>query len=227
MMLYKHASSWPADNSAASVHSGIMCKFYLQHGKLSCETMNGTAELAVEFCEVLCWLSVACRGNDDPVIQPEICVPQVIELSEDHLIVRPTYSALKQDECGTCWQSIFWNTAVTMGYPIPTRHPGVQGLEIDLELMTGLTLITRATMYGEILMLKGLCNMFVPTLAVGNSIVWHYLLNDDFSWMSHNHAEKSCKSIASIGFDEMKSATRHFVGWTTASRLNLGERFHV
>lgn len=77
-------------------------------------------------------------------------------------------------------------------------------------------------MYGKVLMLKGDCNMFVPTLVSATTIVWHYMLNEDLSWMSHNQAEEKCQTIARIDFETLETATTHYVGWLPVAEINTG-----
>lgn len=55
--------------------------------------------------------------------------------------------------------------------------------------------------------------MFAPVLQVGASIIWHYLVNEDYSWMSHALAKEHCSSLALVDCTSLESS-RHFVGWT-------------
>lgn len=88
--------------------------------------------------------------------------------------------------------------------------------------MTNLTMINRAMMYGDVLMLKGLCNLFVPTLVKNKSLVWHYILEEEFAELSHNKAQEVCREIVPISLEDLGSFETHYVGWTTSSKLNLG-----
>lgn len=191
----------------------------LENGWLSCTAFADVGAYAVEVCEILCWLSAACRFNPSGTSGeacPRFCRPIVAPApsAETTFLVRPGYHALYDKTAtskeGACWQPIFWNPTVTEGYPIP-RTSYLTGLQIGLEVMAGLTEISRATMYGDILMLKGLCNMFVPTAVIGTSVMWHYMLNEDLSWMSHNRAEEVCKNVAKIDFNVLETATAHYV----------------
>lgn len=188
----------------------------------------------VEVCEILCWLSAACRANTSSGTDesgPAICLPKLSrarteDLAQPVLLVehecRPIHGESIVQEQGTCWKLILWNPTVTLGYPIPTREPSVKGLQIDLKLMTNLCEISRAMLYGKFLMLKGVCNMLVPTAVSATSIVWHYMLNKDLSWMSHNHAEEVCQNVAEVGFEKLETATTHYVGWLPVAEINTG-----
>lgn len=165
---------------------------------------------------------------------PQMCFPEVYSPLRMRLLqpdsrtigIKPRCERLAREErteSGTCWHSIFWNPTIVLGYPIPARDNGIQGLQISLGLMSSLTMITRAMMYGNVLMLKGLCNMFVPTSVHKKSVVWHYILEEDFAELSHNKAGEVCKAIAPITLEDLSSFEIHYVGWTTSSRLNLGK----
>ncbi|KAM0715862.1 hypothetical protein Q7P37_008376 [Cladosporium fusiforme] len=206
-------------------NSGVVIDLLLWSGELSCAAHADAFTSAVEACEIICWLSLACRANPHNLPGggcPAICLPKITCHPAPFIIVEPEYSCLEHNASeGACWQSIFWNPVVTMGYPIPGRDSSIKGLQIDLEVMARLTEISQAMMYDDILMLKGLCNMFVPTAVFGTSVLWHYVLNADFSWMSHNRAEEECKIIAKLDLKALESATTHFVGWLPVSELNI------
>jgi hypothetical protein len=221
--------------SSALTDFGIKFQVSLLQGWLLWSLEAESAELVVEVSEILCFLSTVCRTsrhNEHGEPSMEVCFPRVSQSSSEGssqplLHVEPEYEPLC-DNAGTsdlangaCWRPIFWNPVVAIGYPIPAREPLSPGLQISLQLLGGLTHISRALMYDDILMLKGFCNMLVPTKHTGTAVVWHYILNEDFAWMSHNRAEEICKNVAKIDFQNLDAATSHFVGWVTSSQLNV------
>jgi hypothetical protein len=88
--------------------------------------------------------------------------------------------------------------------------------------MTTLGCATTATMYGRYILFKGLCSALIPVLRVGSSIMWHYVVNEDLSWMSHNVLDTQSNALPDLTFDEVNNAT-HFVGWSGSVTEKIGE----
>lgn len=169
---------------------------------------------------MLAWLSVACRSAERENLMV-YCSPVVtvnlggwgINIGHEISDIEEVDSAVLPSSLSppSCWRRIFNNAAITYGYPILRRTEAEKGLRISLEMMTTLAQTSYATIYDGTLLLKGLCSMYVPVLQTASSIVWHYLLNDDLSWMSHDQAQKNCQEIAQIDFSAL-SKSNHFVG---------------
>ena len=228
-------------------HHGGLVSFCLQHRKFAdlllvikdatltitleqsqtvIEAKSPSTVCLVEIGEVFTWLSAACRDSGE-ANKIALCVPSL----------EPTWGAFRgrctmtnvpdqePDVLGTemCWHRIFNNPVITEGYPIPRRTQEERGLQISLDIMTTLACTQRATMYeGTLLLLKGLCSMFVPVLKAGSSIVWHYLMNEDLSWISHDAAKQYCSTTALIDSTTLSECT-HYVGWTREADLLTGE----
>ena len=184
----------------------------------------------VEVGEILAWLSAACRSSaqhdritstvpyvyssvgDDPIVL------KCSELDRDPTL--PTNSEINSH----CWEAIFKNPVICHGYPIGLRRNDEKGLRIPVDIMTTLACATTAVMYGRILILKGLCSMFVPVLKLGSSIIWHYLVNEDLSWLSHNASESLPDLVRDLKFADLHSCS-HYVGWSRKVHEVIGEWF--
>ena len=110
---------------------------------------------------------------------------------------------------------------VCQGYPVQHRVAGAEGLQVTVDIMSTLACITTAVMYGELLLLKGLCSMFVPVLRLDSSIVWHYLANDDYSRMSHNSFEYLADVVRGLDFAVLQERS-HYVGWSREVHQIIG-----
>ena len=194
-------------------------------------TAIASAHLLVEIGEVLSWLSAACRSSTQErkmmYCSPDIHADggsYIVHIKQTFLEIpdADTICAAEDGKSDCCWHKIFNNATVTNGYPIPPRTNQEKGLQIPIDMMAQLACARRATMYNGSLLLKGLCSMFVPVLQNGSSIVWHYLMNENYAWMSHEQAQESCARITSIDFTALASST-HYVGWTRNAELLAGE----
>ncbi|KAK5745366.1 hypothetical protein LTR17_001527 [Elasticomyces elasticus] len=122
----------------------------------------------------------------------------------------------------TCWHRMFQNPAIAAGYPIPIRTHGQQGLEVPLDMMARLGETPRVVLYDDVTILKGFSSLFAPTRCVGDSIVWHYLVNRNGSRISHNDGEEASRGTnRAINSSTMETA-RHFVGWTANAEQMAG-----
>lgn len=181
----------------------------------------------IEFGEVICWLAAACRTSDcqrqmiycAPNLSLDAARVKCSVLSDEHANFEGLQPAAESE---TCWHRIFNNASITCGYPIARRGPDEKGQQISLELMAALACTYRATIFHNHLLLKGLCSMFVPIMMTRSSIVWHYLFNDDLTWMSSNVAWDDGRKVAKIDFSRL-SDSKHFVGWTSRAKPVIGQ----
>lgn len=184
----------------------------------------------IELGEVLCWLTATCRSL---AVQNQMAYCMLL-VTVDTLqstlmrcygidVAMTAPMELKEDvESANCWRRIFNNAPITYGYPIMRRNSEDKGLQISLQMMVVLASTHRASMFRGYLLLKGLCSMFVPIIKTTSSIVWHYLLNDDLSWMSSNGAWDDGREVAKIDVSSL-SSLKHFVGWTSICRSSIGQ----
>ncbi len=173
----------------------------------------------IEVAEIVCWLSAACQTSTRPN-EVVLCTPEIVREPADaivvveHKLTPAVTSDITAGQPENCWHRIFSNSAIVHGYPIAPRRPGQKGLRIPLDMMALLACTPRATSYAGQLLLKGVCSMFVPVLTTATSVIWHYVLNDDFSLMSHDQVQTVSDASTTIGFNDIESM-EHYVGWTT------------
>ncbi|KAH0595471.1 hypothetical protein MHUMG1_06646 [Metarhizium humberi] len=144
---------------------------------------TGVAETIVEVGEVYGWMIAALRSG------PGDAVTSVIPaLESDANNFEPTFrvnfrlqfSHSPLRVAGQCWQDLFRNPAVVLGYPVRRRQPGQEpGLESSLYTLAALVGTRRIAVFCGKMFLKGFCTMLVPTKYTGDTVHWHVLFNED------------------------------------------------
>lgn len=126
---------------------------------------------------------------------------------------------------GSCWHPLFRNPIIVKGYPILARVNGEKGLEIPLNMMAGLGEASRVTNFDGGLLIKGFSTMFCPTQRMKNSLLWHFLYNDDGSRMPYLSADNISGGRLSI--QDVDSPflehSRHFLGWASSVEIHAGK----
>ena len=183
-----------------------------------------------EVGELLGWLGAILRtsGREGVIAYS---VPRIEKLSTAALTFNLTFdiSPLHQTHetnirNGTCWHSLFNNPVIAKGYPIPKRA-GERGLEIPLSYMAQLAQTYRATIFGGRLALKGCITMFIPTQRLGNSVLWHFLINQDESRMTFlKPQELGLEQLSSEVVDySCLDSVRNFLGWSSHVEIQTGK----
>lgn len=175
----------------------------------------------LETAEASIWLSTSCRAA------AKDCVQNVrTSILRDHP-ERPSITITNQitdddsSSSAVCWHGMFRNPVIAEAYPIPGRDVGERGLELSVELMLSLACAFWAVTYNGSLVLKGVSTMLVPTLKMGESVVWHLRANTDGSRLSYNSVSGS-SCIRDLD-DAIFAGARHFVGWTTSTEYLVGK----
>ena len=222
LCIYHHTNP----SSAHVVPGGsFTVNFTLAHTEI--EVTNSDYSYMVEFGEIISWLSIVCQQESSPdgiaymfpsVSRHDISGRYIIT----HEAIESGWEPIDGPESCLCWQNIFKNAKVCKGYPIMPRLNNERGLQIPLDIMATLGCATTATLYGKHLVLKGLCSVFLPMLKVGTSITWHYLANEDLSWMSYDVVHDRAHVISNIQFNDISNLT-HFVGWSRSVQETIGE----
>lgn len=137
------------------------------------------ADQTEQAAEVCIWLAVACRaGPHEQTIS--LSSPQ-LDVVSDRLIVAldsiPVVPGLAPND--QCWFNMVNNPVIANGYPVPKREePSKQkGLEVSLGLMAALAHADWVTTFDNTLLLKGSISALVPMKEIGESVVWHFLIN--------------------------------------------------
>ena len=177
--------------------------------------------------ELLAWIGAAVRESplsyemaySTPQIFYEITSGPIFVL--DAVIELLDYDGIEWPLNGTCWHHLVRNPVIVKGFPIPRRGNEERGLEIPLELMASLGKSSRATIFGQGLVMKGYSTMLVPIKRIKKSVVWHFLCNEDETRIPYLDANKFCHNRLST--EELDSSdlevARNFVGWSSSVHL--------
>lgn len=176
----------------------------------------------LEACEVLCWAATVCRSSSTSSICR--CSSRLhTQGNAYHLDISPLTGQIEGVETnanGMCWTKMFNNPMLVDGYPIPSREDNEAGLEISIDLMSVLADAHRATVFDGWLILKGFCTMLVHVARQASSSTWHFLGNNDLSWICYSKAQPFASPG---GCFEYLNQSRHFVGWTHDGICTAGE----
>lgn len=126
---------------------------------------------------------------------------------------------------GQCWHGLFQNPVVVLGYPTRNRTIEERGLEMPIEMMATLVGCDRITTFAGKFYIKNFNKMLVLTKQIGDMLIWHYLCNDDGSYISYTDPRVRAMSspIASdVDISTLESA-RHVVGWCSHVRSYAGK----
>lgn len=204
-------------SSLASLH-GTKVSF---DGTRTFIDIHGDPLHLLETAEASVWLSTSCRAATKDCVQNA----RTSVLRDDP--ERPSFTSTNQitdddsSSSAVCWHGMFRNPVIAEAYPMPGRDMGEKGLELSVELMLSLACAFWAVTYNESLVLKGVSTMLVPTLKIGDSVVWHLRANTDGSRLSYNSGSSS-SCIRDLD-DAIFAGARHFVGWTTSTEYLVGK----
>ncbi|KAH7175958.1 hypothetical protein EDB81DRAFT_615971, partial [Dactylonectria macrodidyma] len=203
--------------------SVVKCLFRKSHLDVQVE---GTADAIAEIGEQIAWLGAALRQSCTesglatcrPKIQtsvpsagPAICTIRfaIEEISAD----------TKPPGAGQCWHKLFQNPVVVGGYPIPRRTKYDSGLEIPLNIMSGLTKCPRINRFLGRHFLKGFSTALVPMKRLSDAILWHLYYSPDGSRLPYpdldamDHVDTDLKDL---------TRARHIVGWCSEAKFYAG-----
>ncbi|KAH6714370.1 hypothetical protein BKA61DRAFT_575142 [Leptodontidium sp. MPI-SDFR-AT-0119] len=171
-------------------------------------TASGSLPSVAEVGEVLGWLGAILRTSGaEGVIA--YSVPRTEKLTTAALTFNLIFdiSSLQQIHDtkiskGTCWHALFNYPVIAKEYPIPKRADE-KGLEIPLNYMARLGQAYRSTIFSSRFVLKGCITMFIPAQRLDNSVLWHFLINQDKSRMSYLKVEELGlnKILSAISWD--------------------------
>lgn len=128
---------------------------------------------------------------------------------------------------GNCWGDLLnRGIVVAARFPVPRRATQVAGLEASLEVMAALAGTTYLVNFRGRTFIKGFSTILVVTQVTDTVIVWHFLHNDDGTYISY--ADSRLPSIESSGVSlalDYSSLVkrRHILGWSPRAESNAGE----
>ena len=144
----------------------------------------------VQICqslEMLAWvIAIFRRPMQDHLTVSEIDFgyrggPDECPHFELSLMPLSTSFPVRPDEDGQCWTSLFPQSILAYGFPVPSqrRPEGFIGLEIPFEILTMFAGIRFPLGLGQGLVLAGPSTLLVPGSKTENAIQWHYLFGED------------------------------------------------
>jgi hypothetical protein len=135
------------------------------------------------------------------------------------------HERFSQTSNGECWQNLFRNPVVVLGFPVRRRLQREPGLEISLANMASLVRTRRVSVFGGKVFLKGFCTMLVPTKRAGDMVIWHVLFNESGEHISYS--DKRVRELAGNFEENLRPSdldtARHIVGWCTNVEHRAGE----
>ena len=195
-------------------------------------TVKGTEPAIAEIGQQLAWLGAALRSSSSEN-RMAYSTPKIIFSSGISAVmfritfqvteIEPAYHGRQRN--GSCWRSLFRNPIIVEGYPILARENEEKGLEIPLNIMSGLGQASRVTNFDGGLLIKGYSTMFCPTQRIKDSVLWHYMFNHDASRISYLSADTLCgrrTPIHEVDVGCLKHS-RNFLGWSSSVEVHTGE----
>jgi hypothetical protein len=187
--------------------------------------LSGTYLETLEKAEVLIWLAVACRSTSSNSI--ESCLPRLLR-DENDIDQTITFSLhcdmveLDVDQEAGCWRDMFRNPVLALGYPVPIRAHGEVGLEMSAPMLVTVARAPWATVFDGGLVLKGFSTMAVAVERVESSILWHFTVRKNGDRLAYH--ERDCTARLSSLEEAFFPGARHFVAWTVAAEILVGEQ---
>jgi hypothetical protein len=129
---------------------------------------------------------------------------------------------LDVDQKAGCWRDMFRNPVLALGYPVPIRTHGEAGLEMSALMLVTVGRVPWATVFDGGLVLKGFSTMAVAVERIGSSVLWHFMARKDGDRIAYH--ERDCMARLSNFEEAFFSGARHFVAWTVAAELLVGEQ---
>ncbi|KAF4470088.1 pfs domain [Fusarium albosuccineum] len=188
--------------------------------------VEGTTDSIAMVGEQIAWLGAALHPScsesglatshpqlkiSTPSAGPAICTIQ--------FLVEVNLEKGQKSVAGQCWHALFQNPVIVSGYPIPRRTQYSSGLEIPLNVMSGLTQCPRINKYLGRHFLKGFSTALFPTKKLDDAILWHLDFSTDGSRLAYPNLDEMDNLDMDIG--EL-AAGRHIVGWCSEAKFFAG-----
>ncbi|CAI7622322.1 unnamed protein product [Penicillium manginii] len=193
---------------------------------------TGVAETLVEVGEVFAFITAALRsapGDSVASVIPTIHSSAKTKDQKYRFRFHAQHSDGLLQSIGQCWQDLFRNPVVVLGFPVRRRQPDQgPGLDISLVTLTALVGTRRIAVFCGKVFLQGFCTILVPTKYAGDTVHWHVLFNEDGSRIPFT--DTRVREIIKE-FDLSKHLTlsgietaRHIVGWCERVRNYAGSK---
>jgi hypothetical protein len=192
-----------------------------------CPPFKLQAERAIlpDLIEALAWTSAIT--TETFAMEPrlaQICVWVTYLNTKEPVIFigHDEYSPMRMLETSSdCWKRLFPHGMVPGGFPIPTRDEAMKGLELSFDLMCYLCGLEYETSDASGLMLRGHRSLVYPVCKIGDCVQWHFR-HLDLADHSKLEEESMSAHLKNESLDELRSATRHFIGLWAKPQITLG-----
>ena len=192
--------------------------------------IEGTMARIADTGEQLAWLGAACQAtlDENKISYSEAFIAGTNNDTEVVFNLDFQYGKLRSEELdviGTCWHALFNSLVIVKEFPILARKQEERCLEISVTMMAFLGEAYRATNFDGHIVIKGFSTMFVPTQRLGDSVLWHFLYNENETRISYLAAQKNCficAGIETVDYACLES-TRSFLGWASSATLQTGK----
>ena len=195
----------------------------------------GVVETIVEVGEVFAFITAALRSAEgDSVASVTPTIDSGAKTSEQtcKLTIQLQNSDGPLRSTGQCWQDLFRNPVVVLGFPVRRRRPDQKpGLEISLATLAALVGTRRIALFCGKFFIQGFCTILVPTKYSGDTVHWHVLFNEDGRRIPFT--DPRIRKIVE-DFDLSKHLTlsgvetaRHIVGWCEQVRNYAGRSYSL
>lgn len=190
--------------------------------------VGGTAASIAEIGEQIAWVGAALRPS---------CVESGIATCTPHAHIDDTMTpatctvSFTMEEYkksgavpinGQCWHELCQNPVLVVGFPIPTRSPRALGLEVPLDILSGLTKCPRVNMFLGRYYLKGFSSAVMAKENLGTEVLWHVYFSPDGSRLPYPVLESETEDAGfGIDMNELRRA-RHIVGWCSKAEFFAG-----
>ena len=181
---------------------------------------SGSKDNLIHLAQQLAWISAVFRVPRDS----ELTYSDVSFEKTGPLQFKMTLMHLQKVENanGFCWHSLFLNSVIARGFPIPDRGKEV-GIEIPFEVMVSLACVLYPMEYHGGTILRGIKLTLVPTAHCSGSVQWHCVPSEQDCYLPQ--ADEVMKRIPdwfkTPDFELLKSA-RTFLGYCGIAEIHLG-----
>ncbi|KAF2878055.1 hypothetical protein BDV95DRAFT_663285 [Massariosphaeria phaeospora] len=211
---------WNYDSRGASPKNDQVVSHMFVYAK-------GPIQMLVDLAQQLAWIGSAFSSSPYDE-QLAYCKP-ALEIKPSTSKLVPTYElnfhhrSLHRTE-NACWLPMFCGASIAQGFPIPERGDET-GLEVPLDLMSGIVGAQHAVEYDGGIVMKGFSTILVPTKRADDRVQWHLISSGDADTrLSYQDGLKQCKNRLStdeLSFADL-SMCRAIVGWCTSATSLLG-----
>lgn len=194
--------------------------------------VRGPIDSIAEVGEQLAWLGCALRST--PEVEGVSTCNALFEMEDNHsremTVAYDYHCAIRfqvhtpklenEDTNGQCWHQMFRKPVIATGFPVASRGILNAGLEIPLNVMSGLAQARYVNEWDGSLMIKGYSVTLVMVQCWKNFLFWHYSYSQQGKRLSYS--DLKVDSLHEVAASEL-GAYRHIVGWCRDSRYYAGK----